>query len=46
MEKNEKNFTNENIIHVKDGKVEYLKFRILEKYNDKLKCCFTALCQF
>ena len=35
-----KDFTNENIIHVKDGRVEYLKFRILEKYSHKLNHCF------
>lgn len=35
-----KNFEDENIIHVKDGNFEYLKFRILDKYSDKLKHCF------
>lgn len=29
-------FNSKDIIHVKDGEVEYLKFKILEKYNDKL----------
>ena len=29
-------FNNNDIIHIKNGKVEYLKFRILEKYSDKL----------
>lgn len=33
-------FTNQDIIHVKKGGVEYLKFRILEKYSDKLKHAF------
>ena len=34
------NFTNEKIIHVKDGKIEYLKFRRLEEFSDKLVCVF------
>lgn len=29
-------FNSKDIIHVKDGNVEYLKFKILEKYSDKL----------
>lgn len=29
-------FNNNDIIHIKKGKVEYLKFRILEKYSNKL----------
>lgn len=29
-------FNNNDIIHIKNGKVEYLKFRILENYSDKL----------
>lgn len=34
-----KDFTNKDLIHVKDGEVEYIKFRILDKYSDKLKHC-------
>lgn len=30
------NFNSNDIIHIKNGNVEYLKFKILEKYNDKL----------
>lgn len=39
----DKDFTNKDIIHVKDkdSNVEYLKFRILDKYNDKLNHCIT-----
>lgn len=29
-------FNNKDIIHIKNGKVEYIKFRILEKYSNKL----------
>lgn len=29
-------FNDNDIIHIKNGKVEYLKFRILEKYSNKL----------
>ena len=31
--------SNENIIHIKGDKIEYIKFRILEKYN--IKHCYT-----
>ena len=39
----EKDFTNKDIIHVKDknNNVEYLKFRVLDKYRDKLNNCIT-----
>ncbi len=30
-------FNSKDIIHIKDGDVEYIKFKILEKYSDKLK---------
>lgn len=33
--------TNENIIHVKNGDNEYLQFKILLKYSDKLTHCYT-----
>ncbi len=38
-----KDFTDNYIIHVKDenSNIEYLKFRILEKYSNKLKHCIT-----
>jgi len=28
-----KNYTDENILHIKDGKIEYLQFKILNKYG-------------
>lgn len=34
-------FTNNDIVHIKNGNVEYLEFRILNQYSDKLKHCFT-----
>lgn len=36
-----KNYTNEHILHVKDGNVEYIQFRKLNDYRDKLKHCVT-----
>ncbi|MEG0873421.1 MAG: laccase domain-containing protein [Clostridia bacterium] len=36
-----KDFNDNNIIHVKDNQIEYIKFKILEKYSDKLKHCIT-----
>lgn len=34
-------FSNENIIHVKEGKIEYLQFRRLLEYKDKLVHAYT-----
>ena len=34
-------FSNDEVTHVKNGKVEYLKFNALEKYKDKLLCVVT-----
>ncbi len=36
-----KDLSNENIIHVKNGDVEYLQFRRLLEYSDVLTHCFT-----
>lgn len=36
-----KNLSNENIIHVKNGDVEYIQFRKLLEYSDVLTHCFT-----
>ena len=30
------NYNSDELIHIKDGDVEYIKFKILEKYSDKL----------
>jgi hypothetical protein len=34
-------FSNKDILHIKDGNVEYLKFRILEKYENKINHIIT-----
>ena len=34
-------FSNNEVTHVKNGKVEYLIFNALEKYSDKIKCAVT-----
>ena len=39
MNKMHKNYTDKNILHVKDGDVEYIQFKILNKYG--LKHCIT-----
>ena len=36
--------SNENIIHVKDGNIEYLQFRRLLNYKDKIIHCYTTKC--
>ena len=36
-----KDLSNENVIHIKDGEVEYLQFRKLLEYKDKITHCFT-----
>lgn len=36
--------SNKNIIHIKDGDVEYLQFRKLLEYKDKLQHCYTTKC--
>ena len=33
--------SNENIVHIKDGDIEYLQFRKLLEYKDKLQHCYT-----
>ena len=35
------NLSNENMIHIKDGDVEYLQFRRLLEYKDKIQHCYT-----
>lgn len=37
-----KNLSNNNIIHIKDGDIEYLQFRKLLEYKDKVKHCYTT----
>lgn len=34
--------SNENIVHIKDGDIEYLQFRKLLEYKDKVKHCYTT----
>ena len=36
-----KDLSNENVIYIKDGDVEYLQFRKLLEYKDKITHCFT-----
>ncbi len=36
-----KDLSNENIIHVKNGDIEYIQFKKLLEYNDELEHCFT-----
>ena len=36
-----KDLSNENVIHVKKGDVEYLQFKKLLEYKDKIEHCFT-----
>lgn len=36
-----KDLSNENIIHIKNGKIQYLQFRRLLEYENKVKHCFT-----
>lgn len=36
-----KNLSNANVIHVYDGDIEYLQFRRLLEFSDKLKHCYT-----
>ena len=38
------NLSNKNIVHVKDGDVEYLQFRKLLEYSDKIQHCYTMKC--
>lgn len=33
--------SNENVIHIKDGKVEYIQFKRLLEYKDKINHCYT-----
>lgn len=37
-----KDLSNENIVHIKDGDIEYLQFRRLLEYKDKIKHCYTT----
>lgn len=37
-----KDLSNENIVHIKDGDIEYLQFRKLLEYKDKVKHCYTT----
>lgn len=39
-----KDLSNENILHIKDGNVEYLQFRKLLEYKNKLQHCYTTRC--
>ena len=36
-----KDLSNENIIHIKNGNIEYLQFRRLLEYKNKIEHCFT-----
>ena len=36
-----KDLSNENIVHVKNGDIEYLQFRKLLQYNNKISHCYT-----
>ena len=36
-----KDLSNENIIHVRDGNTQYLQFRKLLEFKDKITHCFT-----
>ena len=40
MEK-EKDFSNSEVTHIKKGRIEYLTFKALDKYADKIKCVVT-----
>ena len=33
--------SNKNVIHIKDGDIEYLQFKRLLEYNDKVRHCYT-----
>ena len=44
MNVNLKNLSNENVIHVKDGDLEYLQFRKLLEYKNKIQHCYTMKC--
>ena len=35
--------SNENVIHIKDGDIEYLQFRKLLEYKDKINHCYSAV---
>lgn len=39
-----KDLSNENILHIKDGDIEYLQFKRLLEYKDKLIHCYTTKC--
>lgn len=36
-----KDLSNNNIIHIKDGNIEYIQFRKLLEYKDKIQHCYT-----
>ena len=38
------NLSNENIIHIKDNNVEYIQFKKLLEYKDKIRHCYTMKC--
>ena len=40
----EKDFSDKDILHVKKGNIEYLQFKILNKYQDKIKNGITLRC--
>lgn len=44
MKFNLKDLSNENIIHIKDGDIEYLQFRKLLEYKDRIRHCYTMKC--
>ena len=44
MKVNLKDLSNENMIHIKDGDVEYLQFKKLLEYKDKIRHCYTMRC--
>ncbi len=37
-----KYLSNENVVHIKDGDIEYLQFKKLLEYKDKLQHCYTT----
>ena len=38
-----KDLSNENVVHIKDGDIEYLQFRKLLEYKDRVTHCYTCL---
>lgn len=36
--------SNQNVVHIKDGNIEYLQFKRLLEYRDKIAHCYTTKC--